>query len=136
MPNQIISIAFAPDSHTQLYQTLSLADFTLPLTIKSLVVQLGWQKKYPQILDYEVGIFSRKVSWDYELQTNDRVEIYRTLTITPMRKRQLIMAQRQKTLNKQRAKNNIAKKKIDKKAYYNALRLEKEQAEYTFKTGE
>lgn len=129
MQNQTLTIAFAPDSHTQLYQTLNLADVVSPCTIKTLIEQLDWQKKYPQIFDYEVGIFSQKVSWDYELQAGDRLEIYRALTITPMRKRQLIMAQRQKMLNKQRAKNNIAKKQIDKKAYYNALRLEKQQTE-------
>ena len=30
-----------------------------------------------------VGVFSRKVSLDYVLHENDRVEIYRPLTLTP-----------------------------------------------------
>lgn len=117
-----IVIAFAPDSHQQFLYKIDWAEFCEPVTAKILVERLGWAEKYPQIFDYEVGVFSQKVAWTYRLQAGDRLEIYRPLTISPMRKRQLIMAQRQKMLNKQRAKNNIAKKLIDKKAYYNALR--------------
>lgn len=122
-----VTIAFAPDSHTQLLKRINLADFPNAVTAKSLVEMLGWAEKYPEILSYDIGVFSQKVAWDDQLTAGDRLEIYRPLTISPMRKRQLIMAQRQKLLNKQRAKNNIAKKQIDKKAYYNALRAEKSE---------
>lgn len=121
-----ITVAFSPDSQTQLLQSLDLAEFATPITARSLIQKLDWDTQYPQIFDYEIGIFSQKIDWDSALKVGDRVEIYRPLTVTPMRKRQLIMAQRQKMLNKQRAKNNIAKKLIDKKAYYNALRAEQE----------
>lgn len=126
MITNYLTIAFSPDSQTQLLQSVNLADFATPVTARSLIEKLDWDKQFPQIFECEIGIFSQKIDWDSELKAGDRLEIYRPLTVTPMRKRQLIMAQRQKTLNKQRAKNNIAKKLIDKKAYYNALRAEQE----------
>ena len=36
-----------------------------------------------------IGVFSRKVTWDYELEAGDRVEIYRPLTIDPKEARRL-----------------------------------------------
>lgn len=119
-----ITIAFSPDSQTQLLERVNLADYPTPVTAKMLIEKLDWATMYPEILSYDIGVFSQKIAWDDLLKPGDRLEIYRPLTVTPMRKRQLIMAQRQKMLNKQRAKNNIAKKLIDKKAYYNALRAE------------
>lgn len=127
MKDSKIIIAFSPDSQTQLLQSVNLAEIRLPITARVLVEKFEWQKKYPQIYDYEVGVFSQKIDWDSNLKAGDRLEIYRPLTVTPMRKRQLIMAQRQKMLNHQRAKNNIAKKLVDKKAYYNALRATQKQ---------
>lgn len=126
MITNYLTIAFSPDSQTQLLQSVNLAEFPTPVTARSLIQKLDWDKQFPQIFECEIGIFSQKIDWDSELKAGDRLEIYRPLTVTPMRKRQLIMAQRQKMLNKQRAKNNIAKKLIDKKAYYNALRAEQE----------
>lgn len=126
MITNYLTIAFSPDSQTQLLQSVNLADFATPVTARSLIQKLDWDKQFPQIFECEIGIFSQKIDWNSELKAGDRLEIYRPLTVTPMRKRQLIMAQRQKMLNKQRAKNNIAKKLIDKKAYYNALRAEQE----------
>lgn len=127
MTDNKITIAFSPNSQTQILQTLDLAelaDLPTPITAKVLITHLNWDKQYPEIFDCEIGIFSQKITWDEAITAGDRLEIYRPLTVTPMRKRQLLMAQRQKSLNKQRAKSNIAKKLIDKKAYYNALRAE------------
>ncbi len=36
---------------------------------------------------FQIGIFGKKVNIDYQLQANDRIEIYRPLTKTPNQKR-------------------------------------------------
>ncbi len=124
MNERKIFVAFSPDSQTQLLQTVDWAALPTPVTAKMLIEWLDWDTKYPDILSYDIGVFSQKIAWDTPLKAGDRLEIYRPLLIDPMRKRQLIMTQRQKMLNKQRAKNNIAKKLVDKKALFDTLRAE------------
>ncbi len=80
-----ITIAFAPNASLHLYQTLTLEHHT---TIQALIESLGWHQQYTDFFhQYDVGIFSKKVDWDTQLTAGDRVEIYRPLTIDPMKKR-------------------------------------------------
>lgn len=81
-----IEIAFAPDSQTQLLKQLNVATGT---TAQQAVEQSELLSLYPQILQYDVGIFSQKIAWDTVLKAGDRVEIYRPLTLDPMKKRLL-----------------------------------------------
>lgn len=81
-----IEIAFAPDSQTQLLKQLNVATGT---TAQQAVKQSELLSLYPQILQYDVGIFSQKIDWDTVLKAGDRVEIYRPLTLDPMKKRLL-----------------------------------------------
>lgn len=81
-----IEIAFAPDSQTQLLKQLNVATGT---TAQQAVEQSELLSLYPQILQYDVGIFSQKIDWDTVLKAGDRVEIYRPLTLDPMKKRLL-----------------------------------------------
>lgn len=83
-----IEIAFAPDSQTQLLKQLNVATGT---TAQQAVEQSELSSLYPQILQYDVGIFSQKIAWDTVLKAGDRVEIYRPLTLDPMKKRLLKM---------------------------------------------
>ena len=66
-----VDIAFAPDSQTQLRLTLQLADDS---RVIDAVNATGWQQQYPQSA----------------INTGDRIEIYRPLTIDPQNKRKLL----------------------------------------------
>lgn len=79
-----IEIAFAPDSQTQLLKKLHIIEGT---TAKQAVEHSQLLNLYPQILDYDIGIFSQKINWDKVLTVGDRLEIYRPLTLDPMKKR-------------------------------------------------
>ena len=66
-------------------------------TVRDAIVQSGVLSKFPEI-DLEsikVGIFSRTVSLDIQLNSGDRVEIYRPLILSPTDARRL-RAERQK----------------------------------------
>lgn len=83
-----IEVVFAADSVTQLRENLVVPVGT---TVKQAIAKLDWLSRYPQLHTCKVGIFSKKVTWDTPLKTGDRIELYRQLTIDPMRKRQLKM---------------------------------------------
>ena len=82
-----VDIAFAPDSQTQLRLTLQLADDS---RVIDAVNATGWQQQYPQIFNYSVGVFSHKLDWQSAINTGDRIEIYRPLTLDPQNKRKLL----------------------------------------------
>lgn len=98
--------AFAPNATTQLYQTVELVAGS---TIRDAIKHLGWDKQFPQIFEYEVGVFAKKLTWDSPITMGDRVEnrieIYRPLIIEPMQRRQL----KKRALAKKTAKNSAVK---------------------------
>lgn len=54
-------------------------------TVEQVIQQSGIVSRYPEIVltEASVGIFSKPVALQQELNPNDRVEIYRPLTIDP-----------------------------------------------------
>lgn len=81
-----IVCAFAPDAQTQLHQRLCVPVGT---TVSQVIESLGWFEAYPQIRGYAVGIFAQKVTWDKVVKAGDRIEIYRPLSIDPIKRRAL-----------------------------------------------
>ena len=54
-------------------------------TIEQLVERSGIVQRHPEIdpKQNKVGIYSRQVKWDYQIQKGDRIEIYRPLIADP-----------------------------------------------------
>jgi len=73
-------------SNEQIIYNLQVEDCT---TIKNSIIESGILNKYPElkIEELNVGIFSEKKDFDYIVENNDRVEIYRELTIDPKQAR-------------------------------------------------
>ena len=85
-----IEVAYAtPDK-----QTLLSLEVPPGCTVEEAIGLSGIREEFPDLEQdpKAVGIFSRKVSLDYELREGDRVEIYRPLVADP------------KEMRKQRAK--------------------------------
>ena len=94
-----ISLAYAPSATQSLYLEMEVAEGT---TLLQALQQSGWLQQYPDLQQWRdehaqdeqinnktwaVGVFSQKKLLSYVLQAHDRIEIYRPLTIDPMRKR-------------------------------------------------
>lgn len=94
-----ISLAYAPSATQSLYLEMEVAEGT---TLLEALQQPGWLQQYPDLQQWcdehaqdeqinnktwAVGVFSQKKLLSYVLQAHDRIEIYRPLTIDPMRKR-------------------------------------------------
>lgn len=94
-----ISLAYAPSATQSLYLEMDVAEGT---TLLQALQQSGWLQQYPDLQQWcdehaqdeqinnktwAVGVFSQKKLLSYVLQAHDRIEIYRPLTIDPMRKR-------------------------------------------------
>ena len=94
-----ISLAYAPSATESLYLEMTVAQGT---TLLQALQQSGWLEQYPGLQQWcdehaqdeqinnkswAVGVFSQKKLLSYVLQAHDRIEIYRPLTIDPMRKR-------------------------------------------------
>lgn len=56
-------------------------------TVMDALNQSGIYRSHPEIMDYPLGIFSKRVNSDTPLREGDRVEIYRPLLVDPMEKR-------------------------------------------------
>ena len=94
-----ISLAYAPTPESNLYvETQVVAGTSLLQALQ----HVGWLEEYPELQqwceayknnaqienkDWRVGVYSQKKPLSYVLQAHDRVEVYRPLTIDPMRKR-------------------------------------------------
>jgi len=94
-----ISLVYAPSATQSLYLEMEVAEGT---TLLQALQQSGWLQQYPDLQQWcdehaqdeqinnktwAVGVFSQKKLLSYVLQAHDRIEIYRPLTIDPMRKR-------------------------------------------------
>lgn len=94
-----ISLAYAPAPNESVYEEIKVAPGT---TLLQALQQAGWLQRFPQLQQWceehaddekidnkswYVGVFSQKKLLSYPLQAHDRIEIYRPLTIDPMRKR-------------------------------------------------
>lgn len=94
-----ISLAYASSATQSLYLEMEVAEGT---TLLQALQQSGWLQQYPDLQQWcdehaqdeqinnktwAVGVFSQKKLLSYVLQAHDRIEIYRPLTIDPMRKR-------------------------------------------------
>lgn len=94
-----ISLAYAPSATQSLYLEMEVAEGT---TLLQALQKSGWLQQYPDLQQWcdehaqdeqinnktwAVGVFSQKKLLSYVLQAHDRIEIYRPLTIDPMRKR-------------------------------------------------
>lgn len=94
-----ISLAYAPSATDSDYLEIEVVEGT---TLLQSLQQAGWLQKYPLLKQWcdehaeakqinnkswYVGVFSQKKLLSYVLKAHDRIEIYRPLTIDPMRKR-------------------------------------------------
>lgn len=94
-----ISLAYAPSATQSLYLEMEVAEGT---TLLQALQKSGWLQQYPDLQQWcdehaqdeqinnktwAVGVFSQKKLLSYVLQAHDQIEIYRPLTIDPMRKR-------------------------------------------------
>lgn len=94
-----ISLAYAPSVNESVYEEIKVAQGT---TLLQALHQAGWLQRFPELKQWceqhaddekidnkswYVGVFSQKKLLTYPLQAHDRIEIYRPLTIDPMRKR-------------------------------------------------
>lgn len=94
-----ISLAYAPSSTQNVYEELKVTEGT---TLLQALQQVGWLQCYPELKQWceahaaeeqinhkswYVGVFSQKKLLSYVLKAHDRVEVYRPLTVDPMRKR-------------------------------------------------
>ena len=86
--NISITVVYADSSECQLEKKLELKS---PVTVKEAIIQSGVTAVYSS-LDLntcDVGIYSKRVSMGHLLNDQDRVEIYRPLTINPKDARRL-----------------------------------------------
>ncbi|WP_227429803.1 RnfH family protein [Psychrobacter sp. I-STPA6b] len=93
-----ISMAYAPSASEQWYHEMQVPQGT---TVYSALQMAGWldkdealsvwcQQNYGQPIihkDWRVGVCSQKQPLDYQLDADDRLEVYRPLSVDPMRKR-------------------------------------------------
>jgi len=70
-------------------------------TVSEAIIASGILKIFPELklLQLQVGIYSRKVALDHIVDSEDRIEIYRQLTIDPKRARQLRVAKKKRIIN-------------------------------------
>lgn len=63
----------------------------LPMTVREAVLLSGVLGEFPELEteNLSVGIFSRAVDLDTDVKAEDRIEIYRPLTIDPKEARKL-----------------------------------------------
>ncbi|RAP35133.1 RnfH family protein [Legionella quinlivanii] len=81
-----IEVVFIPLGQEIFQVKCSLADGA---TVGDAIRQSGLLDVYPEVLELDYGIFSRKVSADTQLKNGDRVEVYRKLTNDPKEKRRI-----------------------------------------------
>lgn len=86
-------------------QVIAKASAKAGITAAEAIELSGIRKLFPGIEEHPViGIFSRKVNLDYEMQPGDRLEIYRPLLADPKEVRRQKAAEQ-----KARAKEELAK---------------------------
>lgn len=57
-------------------------------TVQQAIEQSGLLERFPTLLSHTVGIWSKPCPLSQPLKSNDRIEIYRPLTMSPMEARQ------------------------------------------------
>lgn len=81
-----INLAYAASADQQFYMTLQIKQGT---TAAQVLMLNEVQAQLTLANTEHLGVFGKRVSTDYVLQANDRLEIYRPLTLDPMKKRRL-----------------------------------------------
>ncbi|WP_133140361.1 RnfH family protein [Legionella genomosp. 1] len=81
-----IEVVFIPLGQKTFQVKCSLAEGAC---VGDAIRQSGLLDVYPEVLELDYGIFSRKVSADTQLKNGDRVEVYRKLTNDPKEKRRI-----------------------------------------------
>ena len=91
---QKISIEIAYINHDGLPK-IDCLTVVQPITIKD--VLLSWCGSQTQLTKWSqqgIGVFNQTVSDAYQLQDNDRIELYHPLSISPMNRRRLLAKKR------------------------------------------
>ena len=72
-------------------QFYEVIEAELPLTVESVILKSSLLKQCKELSldEITIGIFSKKVSLETEVQDQDRIEVYRDLTIDPKEARRL-----------------------------------------------
>lgn len=81
-----VELVYIPEEGDIFQQRYSMPDGA---TVANLLDVAAIDVKYPETMQLKVGIFSHIVSREKNLQSGDRVEIYRPLLIDPKEKRRL-----------------------------------------------
>lgn len=79
-----VELVYAPLSETMIHLRLTVSDGA---TVDDVLKLSGLLERHPEASTFSVGIFSKKVDYNTEVQQGDRIEIYRPLLIDPMEKR-------------------------------------------------
>ena len=82
-----VQVAYASETE-QCVLDLNVPEKT---TVRIAIEQSGILQRFPEVnlMQNKVGIYSKLVKLEHELQQNDRVEIYRPLKYDPRQRRQL-----------------------------------------------
>ena len=90
-----VTVVYALPDHQEILRVRCPAG----ASIKSAIQKSGICKKYPDINleSQDVGIYGLRQNPDFPLSDNDRIEIYRPLTISPTEARRLRARSRGKT---------------------------------------
>lgn len=79
-----IEIAYAPINNQTIVKKI---EFAPNLNVNSALRLSGLLELYPEIANFNIGIFKNIVTKAHMLKPNDRIEIYRPLLICPKEKR-------------------------------------------------
>lgn len=94
-----VSLAYAPSQDEQYYEQLRVP---VGSTIYEVLLHSGWLDRFeplalwceqerhtqtPTAKSWHVGIYSQKQPLNYVVKSQDRIEIYRSLSLDPMKKR-------------------------------------------------
>jgi putative ubiquitin-RnfH superfamily antitoxin RatB of RatAB toxin-antitoxin module len=77
-----VTLVFSPKARTVLEIQLQMVPGS---TVRQALRLSGWlaEMSQPKIELLEVGVWGRKVPWEQPLRQDDRVELYRCLTVDP-----------------------------------------------------
>ena len=81
-----VEVIYVPEDAPSFHVHLDLPEGS---TIEEALAKAKLESLYPEVAAYQVGIFSEIKPLDTVLRHQDRIEIYRPLTVDPKLKRKL-----------------------------------------------
>ena len=81
-----IEIVYIPEHAAAIHYYVT---WRLQMTVADAIHSSKILEKYPELLDFSVGIFSKIVAREALVNPGDRIELYRPLLIDPKEKRRM-----------------------------------------------